>query len=104
MIEPNEEQLAEWEEWLDERPPAVQEVARRLPPWKLYYLTSAPPQRVTINSYNVIMEGEREGEVVLNIHVGSYLNFVMFDRNVFDVPHADLVECVDERPWQEVPD
>ena len=107
MTVPNEEQMAEWEEWLNDPEHApVADVARRLPPWKVYWLTSAPPQRVTINSYHDILEDSdkfKKGDVVLNVNVGSYFNFVVIERDVFDVPWQHLVECDDLRPWKEMP-
>jgi hypothetical protein len=106
-IVPTDEELAEWEEWLaDPEHAPVADVARRLPPWKVYWMKNPPGQRVMINSYHDILEdGERfrKGDVVLNVHVGSYLNFVVVERDVFDVPWQDLTECDDLRPWQEMP-
>ncbi len=103
-MKPTKARLAEWEKWLaDPAHAPVADVARRYPPWKVYWLTSAPPQRVTINSYHDILVGDRKGQVVVNVNVGSYFNCVGVERNVFDVPYEHLVECDDLRPWQEMP-
>jgi hypothetical protein len=106
-MEPNAEQLAEWEEWLNDPAHApVAEVARKLPPWKVYWMKDPPGQRVTINSYHDILEDSdrhRKGDVVLNVNVGGYFNFVVIERDVFDVPWQDLTECDDLRPWTEMP-
>lgn len=107
-IVPTEGELAEWELWLSNPEHApVADVARRLPPWNVYWMKDPPGQRVMINSYHDILEdGERfkKGDVVLNVHVGSYLNSVVIERNVFDVPWENLTVCDDLRPWTEMPD
>jgi hypothetical protein len=86
------EQLESWEEWLDERPPAVAEVARRLPPWKLYRLKSTD-QLVTIYAYDEILEGEKTGQVSLKVDVSGRFNFLVFERRVFGIDPDDLEEA-----------
>jgi hypothetical protein len=86
--EPTPEQLAEWESWCDERPPKVAEVARRLPPWKLYRL-HPPGQIVRILHY----DEQENGDVTLTVSVDDDLNFVMFEREVFGVNPSNLTEC-----------
>lgn len=52
---PTKEQFAAWETWLADRPPEVVEVARRVPPWTLYRL-STTGQLAMVQSYSE-MEG-----------------------------------------------
>lgn len=42
MSEPTKEQLAAWEEWLADRPPVIQDLARRFPPWAWFRLKDEP--------------------------------------------------------------
>lgn len=106
-IVPTEQDLAEWEAWLnDPAHAAVADVARALPPWKVYWMKDPPGQRVTINSYHDVLEDSdrhKRGDVLLNVHVGGYLNFVVIERDVFDVPWQNLTVCDDLRPWTERP-
>lgn len=85
--EPTAEQRAGWEEWVAERPPAVREVAKRFPPWVLYWLHS-PGQRVCVVS---IMEND-DGCLLKVVVSGDY-NFVVTERMVFGVDPATLTEC-----------
>ena len=96
LHDPTPTELAEWEEWCDSRPPAIAEVARRLPPWKLYRLKSTD-QRVTIAVYDEPLDektGEPSGDpVTLQVDVDGRFNFVIFERRVFGVSPDDLEEC-----------
>lgn len=78
-----DEQHREWEEWVESRPPAVQDIARRLPPNRLYRLGTTG-HRVTIFSYN------EDGTVKVNV-TGQY-NWVTFNRTVFGINPDDLEE------------
>ena len=90
-IEPTEESLAAWEVWLAERPEAVREVARRLPPYKLFKMKSAGLY-VTIDSY----DEELSGKVSLKVYVNHRFNdFLLFERCVFGVDPEDLAEADD---------
>lgn len=75
---------AGWIEWVKSRPPALQEMCKRLPPDRLYRLEDTG-QRVTIASYE-------EGGTVTVIVSGKY-NAVMFERQVFGVDPKTLQEC-----------
>lgn len=99
MREPTAEQLAEWQEWLWERPPAVREVAERLPPWKLYRMTDTG-QRVRILQY----DEHHDDSVTLTVSVDNYFNFVLVERNVFGIDPAVMEPCSDYRPWWEAED
>lgn len=97
MAEPNAEQLAEWEEWLAGRPPAVAEVAREKPPWRLYRLTTTG-QRGPITSY-----GETEdGRCLVTMEFGPPLNVSPVTLGVFDIDPETVEETDDWRPWYEV--
>ena len=43
IAEPNAEQIAAWDEWVEERPPVVRDICRKIKPWKLYKLKSTGP-------------------------------------------------------------
>lgn len=73
-----------FEKWVSERPPVVQEMIRKYPPDRLYWL-SPPGQRVTLTSYN------ENGKVT--VEVTGQWNAVVFDRKVFGVDPANLTEC-----------
>ena len=98
LHDPTSAELAEWEEWCDSRPSPIAEVARRLPPWKLYRLKSTG-QRVTIAAYDEPLDeetGEPSGNpVTLKVDVDGRFNFVIFDRRVFGVAPDNLEECDD---------
>ncbi len=74
----------EWQEWLSERPPVVQDLAKRFPPYKLYRLKGGG-KRVYPRSYN------EDG--TLRVTVSARFNLVLFERNVFGVEPEDLTEC-----------
>lgn len=73
----------EYEEWLSTRPAIIQEMARKYPPNVLYQLESG--SRGCIHAYN-------EGGTV-EIEVTGKYNRTFFDRIVFGVDPAKLVEC-----------
>lgn len=75
---------AAWHAWLAERPDIVRGVAERLPPNRLYRLTTTG-QRVTIESYS------ESGTVTVAVR-GEY-NLTDFEREVFGVSPDHLVEC-----------
>lgn len=88
IFEPTEGQIAEWAEWVAERPPAVRVVAEKFFPWKLYRLTSTG-HRVTLVSF-----GEtKDGTIALRINVSGDYNALAFERQVFGIAPEELVEC-----------
>lgn len=88
LMEPTEEQLTGYREWVASRPEHVRIVAEKFEPWSLYRLKSSG-HRVTIVSF-----GEQEdGGVTLTVCVSGEFNFVMFDRNVFGIKPEDLEPC-----------
>lgn len=84
MAKIHEWDQAEWDRWVAERPPVVQELCRRFPPNTLYRMKSTG-ERVTMLGYN------EKGTVTVAVS-GQY-NQVVFERNVFGVPPDDLEEC-----------
>ncbi len=88
---PTEEQIAEWNAWVAERPDAVRKVAERFKPWRLYRLARSETagHRVTLVSFS---EGDG-GAVTVTVNVTGEFNRVAFERQVFGVNPDDLVEC-----------
>ena len=76
-----------WQDWLAERPPAIQEAVRRWPPNRLYRMSDTG-HRVTIASYCETDEGIR---VLVDVS-GDY-NLITFPRQVFGIDPATLTEC-----------
>jgi len=84
IIEWDEEQKKEWNEWVTSRPEVIQDLCRRFPPYNLYRLKTTG-SRVTLYSYS------EDGTITVNI-TGEY-NALMFDRQVFGIKPEDLEEC-----------
>jgi len=82
--EPTPEQLAEWQAWVDERPPVVKELAERFPPWDLWLLKAS--------NHKVVVVGYNEAGT-LTVAVTGKFNAVMFERNVFGIKPEDLEPC-----------
>lgn len=97
--DPTPEELAEWEQWLNERPTRVAEVARRLLPWKLFRMKSTG-QRVLVMQY----DEEVDGSCTVTVLVHHYLNPCGVPRSVFGVDPDDLEPCDDWRSWLETDD
>ena len=90
VIEPTEEHVRGWTDWVSERPEPVRTVIERhgLTPWKLYLLKSSG-HRVTLHSLS-----EHDGApVTLKVVVSGQFNLVSFGRVVFGVKPEDLEEC-----------
>ena len=88
IVEPTAEEIASYQAWVAERPPAVKAVAERFKPWALYRLTTTG-HRVTVRSFG---EGD-DGAVTLIVRVSGDFNVVTFERDVFGISPDDLVEC-----------
>jgi len=78
-----EENEPYWSEWLAEQPPTIRALIARYPPNRLYRM--ADGQRVTIVAYR------EDGTVTVD--VSGEFNLVTFERSVFGVDPAELVEC-----------
>jgi hypothetical protein len=78
------EQQQEFDAWLAERPPLIQDIVEKYPPDRLYRLKTTK-QRVTIQIYHV------DGTVT--VFVSGQYNLCVFDRNVFGISVTDLEEC-----------
>lgn len=74
----------DWQDWVLTRPPIVQKLCEKLKPNLLYRMKSTK-KRVTIHGYS------ENGTVIVN--VSAKYNFVVFQRQVFDVNPDDLEEC-----------
>lgn len=74
----------EFEEWLATRPPIIQELARKIPPDKLYRLKTSG-HRVFLYSYS------EDG--TCTVIVSGQFNLVTFERRVFGIKPEDLEEC-----------
>jgi len=83
-FDPAPEQIAGWNEFVESRPPAVREVARRFSPWKLYRLG---PDRCTIYSFS---EGS---PVTMTVNIAGEFNLLLVERSVFGVKPEQLTEC-----------
>ena len=75
---------AEWEEWIKSKPQVIQDLAKRLPPDRLYLLKSSG-HRVELHGY------VEDGTLIVRV-LGKW-NKIMFERNVFGIKPEDLVEC-----------
>lgn len=73
-----------WNEWVETRPPVVQDLCRRFPPDRLYRLKDSG-HRVTLYSYS------EDGTMTVNV-TGEY-NAVIFSRRVFGINPDDMEEC-----------
>jgi hypothetical protein len=71
-------------EWLESRPEVIKELAKLLPPGRLYRLKTSN-HRCTLHSYN------EDRTVTVNV-TGEY-NRVLFSRSVFGIKPEDLEEC-----------
>ena len=97
------EEIKEWEQWVEGRPPKIKETALRLPPWFLYTLKETG-QRVTIFSYEELLskDHERTGVVQVKVDVLEPYNCVgPVGRRVFGIDPESLEPCSDHRPWWE---
>lgn len=74
----------EWKKWVKSRPEIVRAIAEKLPPNRLYRLTTTD-QRVTMVSYS------EDGTVTVD--VSSQFNAFTLHRQVFGIDPNTLVEC-----------
>ena len=80
-------------EWLLTRPQVIQDMAKLIPPGRLYRLHDGG-RRVFPYSYN-------ENGTLTVVVSGEY-NLVVFERNVFGIKPEDLEECDLPGPEEEV--
>lgn len=79
-----EDKSSVFDQWLKDKPDCIKDLARRFPPYLLYRMKSSG-HRVTIYGYH------EDGSLSVSI-TGTY-NRVIFNRHVFGVLPADLIEC-----------
>jgi hypothetical protein len=84
IIEWTKKQQRQWDKWVSSRPPIIQDLCKRLPPYNLYLLKTSD-HKVTIYSYS------ENGTLTVNV-TGKY-NAMIFDRQVFGIKPDDLEEC-----------
>lgn len=96
FYEPDDEQMAAWNEWVAERPPAVRAVAERFDPWSLYRLKTTR-QLVTMHSFEQAL-GQ---PVMMTVVVSGQFNLVPFETAVFGINPDDLEPA--ELPGPDVP-
>jgi len=73
----------QFDEWLENRPQVIKDMAAQFPPNKLYRMETG--HRVTLMSYS------EDRTVVVKVS-GKY-NYVQFERSVFGVDIDSLIEC-----------
>src|SRR5262245_48810127 len=59
FYEPDDARLLAWEQWLLERPAAIQEIAKLYPPWNCYYTIRHPHAHYAVVGYHESAEGVR---------------------------------------------
>lgn len=84
-VDPSEAEIAEFAEWLKDRPAIIQELAARLDPWSLYLLKTTG-QRVTLVAY--AEDGTVRVDVAACVNPG-----LLFERTVFGVNPDNLEPC-----------
>lgn len=83
-LRPSAEERAALDEWLEDRPQVIQEMARKYPPWHCYrHPPSGPHGHYVIYSY------AENGSVTLIHGSDSFLPAMQ----VFGIPADDLVVC-----------
>lgn len=82
-----------WEEWVATRPPNVQEVARKFPPWNTYLLKKTG-QHLQLVSYDEPNDPAAEVTLTVNVWRPEFppgeVASELFQRTVFGVHASDL--------------
>lgn len=90
IIQPTEKQIKEWKDWIESKPPIVQDIAHNLDPWTLYLMQDTQ-QLVTFTEINengticIIAWGRADGQVGF-----------MYPRGVFGVNPKELISAPEE--------
>jgi hypothetical protein len=88
------EQEKEWNDWLQERPKEVREVAEKLVPWKKYVLKCDLEDDIG-NRYNpVSYDEQKDGRITVTCEKTNY-NMPFGGYNVFGMDPNEFVECSD---------
>lgn len=77
------EQIAEWEKWLDERPPHVREIAEEFPPWPTYRLT-------TTGQYAAITQYDEHEDGRVTVRVNVWRDWLPLVHGVFGIDPRSL--------------
>lgn len=88
-FEPDKDVVEDFYKWLESRPQAVREVARRFPPWELFRMQSTG-HRVTVHGFSQHVD---DGRITLMVDVTGRFNLVVMERRVFGVDPEDLEPC-----------
>ena len=75
---------AEFDEWYAKRPPEVQKLINKIPPNRLYFLSTS--------GHRVVPLAYSENGTLTVVVTGEY-NSIMFERKVFGINPDDLTEC-----------
>lgn len=98
--QPDPEEVAGWETWVNSRPLKVSAVARQFNPWQLYRMKSTG-HRVLVYSFDD-PTSDPQLPVTLTVLVLGKFNKVAFERKVFGIPPEDLEPCELPAPEEEV--
>lgn len=85
IYEPDQEEIAEYEGWIESRPEPIKSIAKRFRPWILYTLRDTN-QNVTIYSFS------ENGTVTIDVGA-KYNDQLLFEKRVFNINPNDLKEC-----------
>ncbi len=84
----SQEQIDQWEAWVEERPERVREVAERFKPWHLYRLTESGH---AVRVYSIDEPEDESQPVTLKVLVlDRYNEALAFERKVFGIKPEDL--------------
>lgn len=88
MSEPTAEQRAEWDGWVQGRPPAVRVVAEKFPPWVCLRDT-----KTGRGHYIVLAFDEPEGDAAVTLRVAHGADSFMPGFEVFGIAPEDMTSC-----------
>ena len=96
MRVPTQEMLAAWEEWLNTRPPSIQNLARRFPPWKVYRLRTTGQDILEIKAYSEPDHENPNGTIRAVCLMPGLPAIPPFLREVFGLDPDDIKELSGE--------
>ena len=99
--QPTAKNEREWKKWVLERPACIREAVAKykLDPWTLYRMPSG--HRVYLLSLSD-PDATKNQQVRCRVGVSGEFNVVTFERDVFGVDPAELVECDLPKPDEQV--
>jgi hypothetical protein len=94
IVEPNQQDLIEWEEWKATRPKLVKEIADKLDPWTLYQMKDT---RQYVSLIAIAEDG------TIRVQIPAKYNMLQFvDLEVFGINPDNLAACT-ELPTEQSP-